>query len=210
VAFLDFETLSLAIPVWDGCTPWQQVPVQFSCHVLAADGSLAHREWIARDPEDPRPALASHLLEALAGARTVVAYNAGFEKRCLRVLAEGVPSLAPELDAIATGLVDLLPIVRNHLYHPGFQGSFSLKAVLPALVPELGYEDLQIGGGELASVELHRLMFQGDSLEGTKRKRLEEALLEYCAMDTLGLVRLLERLEALARAGGDGQGSGGA
>src|SRR5213596_3987825 len=116
LAFLDFETVSLAIPRWNGCRPWQNVPVQFSCHVEERGRGMIHHEWIADGPGDPRPALAEALVAACAGARKVVVYYASFERDCIRQLAEAVPSLAKELERIETKLVDLLPVVRNHVY----------------------------------------------------------------------------------------------
>ena len=140
VAFLDFETVGLAIPVWNGCHPYDQVPVQFSCHVEDAAGHVTHHAWLAEGPADPRPALAERLVTACAAAHTIVAYHAPFERQCIVQLAEAVPALAAPLGSIAERLVDLLPIIRNHVYHPDFGGSFSLKRVLPALVPEARYD----------------------------------------------------------------------
>ena len=197
LAFLDFETVGLAIPVWDGCHPYDQVPVQFSCHRPAADGTLTHHEWIADGPRDPRPELARQLVAACRGARTVVAYNAGFERGCIERLAATVPELADELLGIAARLADPLPVVREHVYHPEFGGSFSLKAVLPALVPGPAYEGLEVAEGATASVELERLMFAGDAMPAEDRQRLRDALLRYCAVDTMSMVRLLERLREL-------------
>lgn len=196
-AVLDFETVGLAIPAWDGCRPFDQVPAQFSCHRVS-DRGLRHHAWLAEGPGDPRPGLAARLVEACAGAEAVVAYNASFEKAALRQLAESVPEHAAELEAIEERLVDALPLVRDHVYHPGFGGSFSLKSVLPALVPEMGYHDLEVAGGGIASIELARLLFEADAMEAAKRARVREALLRYCERDTLGVVRLLERLRALA------------
>src|SRR5437762_2866997 len=88
---------------------------------------------------DPRPAPAARLIHACEGARTIVAYSAAFERGCLMRLAEALPALAVPLHDIAERLVDLLPVVRNHVYHPDFGGSFGLKSVLPAMVPELSY-----------------------------------------------------------------------
>src|SRR5207302_1228798 len=87
LAFLDFETVSLAIPRWPGCRPWQQVPVQFSAHVERV-GGLVHHQWIADGPEDPRPALAEALVAVCAGARRIVAYHASFERECIKRLRE--------------------------------------------------------------------------------------------------------------------------
>ncbi|HYT82697.1 MAG TPA: DUF2779 domain-containing protein [Gemmatimonadales bacterium] len=196
LAFLDFETVSYAIPRFTGCRPWENMPVQFSVH---RDG--AHFAFLADGPEDPRPALAQRLVEACAGARRVVAYYASFERECLKSLALAVPRLAAELDAIAAKLVDLLPAVRSNIYHPDFGGSFSIKRVLPALVPGLSYADLPIHEGETATLELMRLLFD-QTLKGEERARLRRALLAYCERDTWAMVKLLERLRDLASGGG--------
>src|SRR5881394_3339543 len=198
LAFLDFETVSLAIPRWPGCRPWQQVPVQFSVHAEER-GGLVHRQWIADGPEDPRPALAEALVEACGGAgpRRVVAYHAPFERDCLKQLREAVPRLAKELERIEKRLVDLLPVIRRHVYHPDFGGGFSLKKTLPALVPGLSYSDLQVQDGEIATVELQRLMLRGAELSAGERAALREALLRYCERDTWAMVKLLERLRGL-------------
>jgi Domain of unknown function(DUF2779) len=199
LAFLDFETVSLAVPRWTGCRPWQQVPVQFSVH--ADEGGrgqgLVHREWIADGPEDPRPALAGALVEACAGARKVVAYYASFERDCIRQLREAAPQYARELERIEKRLVDLLPTIRNHLYHPDFGGGFSIKKTLPALVPGLSYSDLEVRNGETATVELQRLMLEGAGLPPGERAALRGALLAYCERDTWAMVKLLETLRTL-------------
>jgi predicted RecB family nuclease len=196
IAFLDFETVGLAVPVWDGCHPYDAVPVQFSCHVQDVDGRVTHHEWLAEGPEDPRPALAERLIRACEGARTVVAYNAGFERRRIEEMAEVLPTLAEPLRSIVDRLVDLLPVIRNHVYHPDFNGSFSLKSVLPALVLELRYDDLAIADGGTASLELERLLFSG-SLEPKAREQLQSDLLRYCQRDTWALVALLRCLHEL-------------
>jgi predicted RecB family nuclease len=197
IAFLDFETVGLAVPVWNGCHPYESVPVQFSCHVVQPDGRVTHHAWLAEWSGDPRPALAEHLVAACAGARTVVAYNAPFERRCLQQLADSVPGLATPLREIAARLIDLLPVMRNHIYHPDFGGRFSLKNVLPALVPELSYDGRPIADGQSASLELVQLLFQGDGLDPDARERVRSDLLDYCHLDTWGLVKLLERLRQL-------------
>ena len=197
LAFLDFETVSLAIPRWPGCRPWQQVPVQFSVHVDERGRGLVHREWIADGPEDPRPALAEALVEACAGSRKVVAYYASFERECIRQLREATPKLARELERIEKRLVDLLPTVRNHVYHPDFGGGFSIKKTLPALVPGLSYSDLKVQDGELATVELQRLMLEGAQLPAEERAGLRHALLAYCKRDTWAMVKLLEKFRSL-------------
>jgi hypothetical protein len=198
IAFLDFETVCLPIPVWNGCHPYDQVPVQFSCHVEDAGGRVTHHEWLAEGAGDPRPALAARVIHACEGDRTIVAYSAGFERRCLMEMAEALPALAAPLHRIADRLVDLLPVVRNHVYHPDFGGSFSLKSVLPAMVPELSYDDLAISEGNMASQELERLLFKEAELTPEAKAQLRSDLLRYCHQDTWGLVRLLRRFRELA------------
>lgn len=200
LAFLDFETVSLAIPRWPGCRPWQNVPVQFSCHVEQRGRGLAHYEWVASGPGDPRPELAAALVEACAGARRVVAYYASFERDCLRQLAEAVPRLATELQRIDRKLLDLLPLVRNHVYHPDFSGSFSIKKTLPALVPGLSYSDLKIGDGETATVELMRLMLDAGQMRPGESAEVRAALLKYCERDTWAMVKMLDQLRSLVTA----------
>ena len=197
-AVLDFETVQLAIPVWNGCRPYDQVPVQFSCHVVTGQGDVTHEAWVADGSGDPRPEIAARVIDACRGATVVVAYNASFENTILRQLGEAVPEHAEALAEIAARLVDALPLFRDHVYHPDFLGSFSLKSVLPALVPGMGYEGLEISSGGLASLKLRRLMFDRD-VPLTEREQTREALLQYCAVDTLGVVRLLEELRAMDR-----------
>src|SRR2546430_1592222 len=197
LAFLDFETVSLAIPRWPGCRPWQQVPVQFSVHMEERGSGLVHHQWIADGPEDPRPALAEALVEACAGARKVVAYHASFERECITQLREAAPRLAKELERIEKRLVDLLPTIRSHVYHPDFGGGFSIKKTLPALVPGLSYADLKVQDGEVATVELQRLMLERDRTPAAERTALREALLGYCERDTWAMVKLLEKLRSL-------------
>ena len=175
------------------------MPAQFSCHVEEPGRGLVHHEWLAEGAGDPRPALAERLIRACGSARSIVVYYAAFERECLLRMANALPALAGPLRSVADRLFDLLPIVRNHVYHPAFGGSFSLKSVLPAMVPELSYDALPIGDGQTASLELERLIFQEAEMAVEARAQLRENLLRYCQQDTWGLVKLLERLRLLAR-----------
>jgi len=100
--------------------------------------------------------------------------------------------------AVPEGVHVDYPLVRNHVYHPDFGGSFSLKRVLPALVPEARYDELAIAGGQAASLELVRLLLHGDAIAPAERTAVRRALLEYCHLDTRGLVELRARLRRLA------------
>ncbi len=199
LAFLDFETINPAVPVWDGCHPYDSIPVQFSCHRLGRDGDHVHVFWLADGPGDPRPAIAEAVIAACAGAKAVVAYNAGFEKARLRELGATLGGkTARALEGVAARLVDLLPVVRDHVYHPDFGGGFSLKVVLPALVDGLSYEGMDIAEGDAATRALERLLLHGETLDAAEKARLRESLLRYCELDTWATVKLLERLRGLA------------
>ena len=165
---------------------------------MTARNDLSHHAWLADDATDPRREIAARVVDACRGVEVVVAYNAPFERTVLDQLAKAVPEQAEALAHIEARLVDALPLVRDHVYHPAFGGSFSLKSVLPALVPGMGYEGLEIPNGGVASVKLRRLLFD-DDVSPAEREQTRQALLQYCAVDTLGVVRLLERLRELGR-----------
>jgi len=197
VAYLDFETIMPAIPVWPGCRPYDQIPVQFSWHEQKEGGELVHHEWLATGPDDPREGLARELLSICSSAKTVCAYNAAFEKRCLQELKAALPGLADPLEALLDKLHDLLPLVRDYVYHPDFRGSFSLKTVLPALVPELTYEGMAVADGQTASMLLETMLLFPETLARHEPEGIRTALLRYCEMDTLAMVRLLKKLQDL-------------
>ncbi|HTR22307.1 MAG TPA: DUF2779 domain-containing protein [Gemmatimonadales bacterium] len=194
VAFLDFETVGLAIPIWNGCRPWEHVPVQFSCETVDRRGHVAHHEFLPEAPPDPRTAVAAAVVAACRDARWVIAYNSSFERECLKHLARAAPTLADQLEGVADRLVDLLPLVRNHVYHPAFGGSFGLKSVVAALLPDHAYRSLEISDGEQATVALARMYLEKGGFTAERR----EALRAYCRHDTVALVRLVERLRGLA------------
>ena len=197
VGHLDFETVMRAIPVWPGIRPWGPATAQFSYHEESEDGSFNHVGYLAEGPHDPRPELAQSMLEATANADKIVTYSS-YEKRMIRELQEAVPDLAEPLTELESKLIDLLPVVRNNVYDPGFMGSFSLKAILHPLVPELTYDDLVIVDGRVASVEIARLLFVTHKIPEEERDRIRQDLLDYCERDTWATVKLLERLRDLA------------
>jgi predicted RecB family nuclease len=197
LGFLDFETIIRAIPVWPGMAPWQQAAAQFSYHEQQPDGTYTHSAFLAEGPQDARPPLAAAMVRATANADRVVMYTS-FEKTRIRELQRAVPELATELAALEAKLIDLHPVVKNCVYHPGFNGSFSLKDILTPLVPELTYNDLVIVDGRVASVEIARLLFVADKIPKHERDRVRKELLDYCERDTWAMVRLVERLKELA------------
>src|SRR5262245_6967584 len=149
LGFLDYETIQRAVPVWPGMGPWEQAPAQFSYHESNGDGTHRHAEYLAEGPKDCRPELVRRMLEETKGADKIATYS-HFEKTKIQALQKAVPELKPDLEELEHKLVDLHPIVKANVYHPAFLGSFSLKEVLPALVPELTYSDLVIVDGLVA------------------------------------------------------------
>ncbi len=198
LGFLDFETVTRAVPVWDGLAPWGQAAAQFSYHQEKPEGGYSHLGWLAEGPGDPRKELAERMLAATADARGVVVYTS-FEKTRIKELARLVPEYETPLLGLVGKLVDLHPVVRDHVYHPAFRGSFSIKYVLNPLVPDLTYDDLVIVNGLVASVEIARLLFVAHKIPTDERARVRQDLLNYCERDTWAMVRLLERLRELVK-----------
>jgi hypothetical protein len=191
--YLDFECIQYAIPIWEGTSPYAQLPFQWSCHFEYADGRIEHREFLETSGSNPRRAFAESLIEACSGTGPVIVYNAAFEKRILRETAEVFPDLAPALAAIAGRIFDLYPVVKKNYYHPQMKGSWSIKKVLPALVPELDYGALgEVQDGTEAQSAFFRLI-NGDVGE-RDRQRLRADLVSYCRLDTLAMVRIVEAL----------------
>jgi predicted RecB family nuclease len=195
--FMDFETVNHAIPRFPGMHPYDHLPFQWSIHVQKQPGAAPkHFEFLARDNSDPRTAFISSLCEALGESGSIVVYNQQFESQQLWELAGWLPEYTERITSIQRRLWDLLPVVRNHVYHPAFGGSFSLKAVLPALVPEMTYEGMEVPNGQAAGLAW-QAMIAGNSSEA-ERQAKRKALLDYCGQDTLALVRLLEALQTAA------------
>ncbi len=195
VHHLDFETFMPAVPKYINTRPYQVIPTQWSNHIEHLDGTLAHAEFLCRDERDPREQLAVTLLESLGREGSICVYSS-YERSVIERLAEDFPSLRKDLKRIVGRLWDLHVIIRDHYYHPAFGGSYSIKAVLPAVVPALSYDDLIIRDGGVAACEYSRMIFAvSDWIE---KARIEEALLRYCERDTLAMVELRKELKKRA------------
>jgi hypothetical protein len=191
--FFDFETFMKAIPICDGTRPYQQIPYQYSLHSLQGEHSgLGHTEFLGQPKIDPRRPLVEKLIRDIPDNACVLAYNASFERTVLSQLVDWFPEYPAKLQTIIANLRDLaVPFGNRDWYHWGMKGSYSQKMVLSALVPEMSYKGLEIRDGGMAMEGYFQMRAGGDPDETEK---VRQALLEYCRMDTLGMVRLYEKL----------------
>ncbi len=197
IYFLDYETIAPAVPLYDGTSPYKAVPFQFSCHVIRKkDSDLEHIEFLHDGSGDPRIPFIENLIKAVGKKGSIVAYNAPYEKMINDSLISQFPAYASDLKAINLRFIDLLiPFRSRAIYHPDMKGSASLKAVLPVFEPGLSYQSLELQDGATASI-IYESICKG-WIKGEEKERMVEALKEYCLVDTLGMVKLIEVLEKL-------------
>ncbi len=187
IHFFDFETDNPAIPRFQGLRPYQQFPFQYSCHIWQSDGTVTHHEYLHSDTTDPRLPLVESLLDTVSDKGPVVVYYAPFENQILKGLAEFLPQYAESLQSIQSRLWDQLEIFRNHYKHPDFDGSASIKSVLPVLVPSLRYDALDVQDGREAQA-VWQLML--DSNSEREREEMIRNLKAYCKLDTQAMVEI--------------------
>ena len=196
INFLDFEFFSSAIPKFPGQRPYStQIPFQYSLHILYADGEIEHREFLADEHRDPRAEIAQRLAEDITAEGSIAAFSQKTEKSIIRRLAAESAEHEQTLIAMDDRFIDLLiPFQQLMYYHPDFNGSFSIKSVLPALFPDdpaLDYKGLDIQAGDMASMTYADLDRIDDASE---RQKIRASLLEYCKLDTLAMVMIWQEL----------------
>jgi hypothetical protein len=194
--FLDFETINPAVPLFDNSRPYQQIPFQYSLLLKESSISpLVHFEFLAEAESDPRISFLKNLLQVTKGQGDIIVYNKTFESARLGELAEDFPEYSNQIEKRKSRLKDLMfPFRHKHYYTPSMKGCHSLKAVLPALVPDLSYDELEIADGANASRAFESLYFEKDEI---RKKEIREQLLKYCGMDTMAMVRILDVLDSL-------------
>jgi hypothetical protein len=191
--FMDFETLGVALPRYAGMSPYDQIPFQWSVHIQRKPGAeLEHYEFLADDSNDPRPEFVKALCRVMGKNGSVLAYSSGFESGRLADLAEWLPPYKAGIVNIIDRLWDPLPVIRGHVYDLAFRGSYSLKSVLPALVPGMSYDGMEVAEGDQAGLAWEMMLHAEVGSE--ERKRLRGALLAYCKQDTLAMAKVLEVL----------------
>jgi hypothetical protein len=193
--FMDFETWMTAVPEQDGHRPFRQIPFQYSLHIqLEMDAELLHKYYLAEGPQTHHLEFAESLLDSMEKKGTVLVYNKSFENTILKQLANDFNHLSGKIEKIQNRMVDLMAPFRKNYRLPSMNGSYSIKSVLPSLVPELSYEFLVIGNGGDASAAFYNLKNVDDEKE---REITRNALLEYCGLDTLAMVKILEKMKTV-------------
>lgn len=192
--FLDYETCAPAVPLFDGTRPYQHIPFQYSLHIIhQAGGEPIHREFLHTDVSNPMEYFSHRLRSDLGDTGSVIVWNKSFEGMCNKCLAEAIPELAEFLLGINLRFFDLMEIVSKRMYvHKDFRGRYSIKKVLPVLVPGLTYSNLAIGDGGTATCAWTRMVFElSDDSEKTS---IQQNLLEYCKLDTLAMVEIYQKI----------------
>ncbi len=192
--YLDFETVRTAIPLYADIAPYAQIPIQYSLHICSATGEIVKHLKCLGDPmHDPRRELAEKLIGDCETEGSIIVYTP-FDKDRIKGLIEIHPDLENELLALIDRVIDIKKLISDNFYHPDFHGSYSIKRVLPALIPpsELSYEDMDISEGLDASATF-AYMAKG-KYDGEEAEEKRKQLLEYCKLDTLAMVKLHEHL----------------
>jgi len=194
--FMDFETYAPAIPVYENSRPYQAIPFQYSVHVKENEqAGLMHHEFLGTPQEDPRKQFIDRLLGDIGTEGTIIVYNKSFEIGILKALIEIFPEYEEGIQRIINRIIDLmLPFQNMHYYTSDMQRSYSIKQVLPALLPEFDYGDLEVSDGISAMIAFEQLLDETDEniISSVRRN-----LLEYCKQDTLAMVKILEVLKSV-------------
>jgi hypothetical protein len=193
--FIDYETYDEAMPLYKGHKPYQKMAFQFSLHIVGSNGEiLRHEEFLATKPGDPSRDLVKHMRECISDQGTVIVWNKAFEGGRNKEMAELYPEYKDFLLDVNSRMFDLMEIVSKGYYlHPDFLGSWSIKNVLPVMEPEFSYKTLAINKGDQAMIEWYD-MVNGDE---SKKDEVSKALLQYCGLDSLAMVKVWEKLKEL-------------
>jgi CRISPR/Cas system-associated exonuclease Cas4 (RecB family) len=190
--FFDFEGIDFPVPRWAGVRPYEQVPFQWSCHIERRPGEFTHLEFLDFSGNDPTIPCIEKMQEAIAldDGGPIIVYHKTYEKTVMENMAIRHPEHAATLQNYIGRLIDLLPIVKDHFYHPDMRGSFSIKKVLPVIAPDLGYDALdEVQEGVGAQVAY--LYATLDPMTTPMRKAdLQAKLLKYCGQDTWAMVEV--------------------
>ncbi|MEK7478493.1 MAG: DUF2779 domain-containing protein [Patescibacteria group bacterium] len=193
--FLDYETCPAAVPRFDGYSPYQQIPFQYSLHKLALPSAkLEHFDFLHTKSDDPSRPLAESLQKHVGDKGTIIAWNKKFECNINKKLAERLPEFKIFMDSVNSRIYDLMDVFsKQYFVHKHFKGSTSIKCVLPVLVPKLSYKDLHIQEGGTASQSWDKIALGDISKE--EKDKIAKDLLAYCELDTFAMYAIWRELE---------------
>ena len=192
--FLDYETYPPAIPLFKGFKPYQQIPFQFSLHVLnSLEGDLEHHEYIHMDNFDPTENIITALKNSIGPAGNIIVWNKTFEQSRNSEMAARSPQNQNFLIDVNSRIYDLMDIFQKQMHvHPDFKGKVSIKKVLPVLVPELSYKELEIRDGGTAMEAWFEKILHAASNE--EKNETAKNLLKYCYLDTYAMYAIWKEL----------------
>jgi Domain of unknown function(DUF2779) len=192
IHFFDFESVSAAVPLWEGTRPYEPTPFQFSLHIIEHEGAEPqHFEFLADTKDDPREALIASM-KIIRNSGSILVYNMLFEAGILSDLAVAFPDESDFLLGLKGRLLDLMtPFRRFWIHDARQQGSCSLKNILPVLTTST-YEGMAIADGRRAMTEFERVVF--GEVEAAEKERVMQELRDYCCQDTMALVDVLDAL----------------
>ena len=198
IHFFDYEASQSLLPYWDGTRPYQQIPVQYSLHIIRSpDGAIEHREYLHKDTSNPMPSLIRSLKENVEDSGSILVWSESYEKKRNNEMAESYPDEAEFLTAFNERVIDLMkPFTQDMVRDPAFMGSSSIKKVLPAMVPDFSYEGLGIQDGSAATRKWQEATF-GETSAG-EREKIYRDLVEYCQLDTMAMVEIHKKLLELS------------
>lgn len=202
LCFLDFETtFMLPVPIFSETRPYQKVPFQYSLHIIREPGApLQHYEFLADGKVNPQHELLERLVKDLPDGACVLAWHMNFEKQRLQELADSLPDKSQQIQTILANMRDLMaPFRSKHIYRWQFNGSYSIKSVLPAMIKDLSYDDLPISDGGMACAAWLQMIDSEDPLE---KQIIRQQLLDYCRLDTYGMVKILEKMTEIVKSYG--------
>ena len=198
VYYFDYEASQSLLPPWDGTRPYQQIPFQYSLHILREpNGEVEHREYLHKDISNPMPSLIKSLQENLGDKGSILVWYEPYEKSRNNEMAEIYPNSAEFLHSINERIIDLMkPFSQEMVRDQAFKGSSSIKKVLPALIPHLTYDGLDIQEGGAAARKWKEVTL-GEATE-TEREKVYSDLIEYCKLDTLAMVEIHKKLKEIS------------
>lgn len=192
--FIDYETSNKAIPLYNGYSPYTHIPVQWSLHILYESGELMHHEFLHTTNSDPVHDFTQHMMNVIGDTGSIIVWHKPFEMMINREAGERIQEYADFYNSINSRVYDLKEVFSQGYYVDyRFKGSCSIKKVLPILVPDMSYEDMEVGNGTQAIQAWDRMVLD-ESTPLQEREAIKNQLLAYCKQDTLAMVRIYQEL----------------